>query len=133
MPIGDDYSPYHAQAAIAAEHAHPAFGLPTDWQAILREYDHLLVVAPSPVVTLNRAVALGRLHGPAAALASLSALDRDPTLSRYFLLPAVQGHFWLQLGERDRAVACFREALERPCSMPERRFLSRRLADAGGS
>jgi RNA polymerase sigma-70 factor (ECF subfamily) len=131
--IGDDYSSYHAQAAIAAQHAQPAFGLPTDWDAILREYDHLLATAPSPIVILNRAVAVGKLEGPAAALASLRALDRDPTLSRYALLPAVQGHFWRQLGDRERAAAHFREALTRPCSAPERRFLARRLAEAAGT
>lgn len=128
---GDAYTIYHAQAAIAAEHAQPAFGMPTDWAAILRAYDRLVALAPSPVVLLNRAVAVGRVHGPQAALDSLRPLEQDRTLAGYYLLPAVQGHFWLQLGERIRASACFTDALARPCSAPERRFLARRLAEAG--
>ena len=125
---GDENTEYHAQAAIAATHARAAFGAPTDWPAILRLYDQLLAMNPSPVVELNRAVALAKVRGPAEALAAIEPLRNDPKLRDYYLLLAVRGHLLLQLGCNIEAAASFRAALECRCTEPERRFLLRKLA-----
>jgi len=71
---------------------------------------------------------LSRVAGPAAALAALQPLEQEPALANYYLLPSVMGRLHAELGERARAFACYRQALDRPCSEPERRFLQRRLA-----
>ena len=95
---------------------------------ILDLYDQLLGLGPSPIVELNRAVAVARVHGPEQGLAALESLDADSKLRDYHLLLAVRGHLLLQLGRHGDAAACFRAALERRCSEPERRFLKRKLA-----
>ena len=100
----------------------------TAWDSILSPYDDLLVLNPSPVIRLNRAVALSRVAGPAAALAALRPLESEPALADYYLLPSVMGRLLAELGEPARAADCFRQALDRPCSEPERRFLQRKLA-----
>jgi RNA polymerase sigma-70 factor (ECF subfamily) len=118
---------YHLQAAIAAVHAGgPAV---TPWDSVLRLYDDLLVLNPSPVVALNRAVALAKVAGPSRGLEAIASLESDPALANYFLLPAVRGRLLAEMGDRVRAAAAFRAALERPCSEPERRWLVRRLAE----
>ena len=125
-----DYSAptrYHVEAAIAATHAQPARGGQTDWAFILKLYDQLAALNPSPVVLLNRAVALTKVHGPARGLGALADLDRDPKLRNYYLFLAVRGHLLLQLGAGSEAAHCFAAALELPCSEPERRFLHRKL------
>ncbi len=118
---------YHIQAAIAAVHA--GGNTMTGWHAVLALYDDLLVLNPSPVVALNRAVALSKVAGPARALGAIAELEGDPALANYFLLPAVKGRLLAEMGDRTRAAAAFRAALERPCSEPERRWLVRRLAE----
>ncbi len=124
---GETLDAYHVQAAIAAHHAGaPAHG-DTDWPAILALYDRLLEMNPSPVVALNRAVALAQVEGPAAGLEALEAAAGHPALAGYALLPATRGELHRRLGEHAAAAACYREALGRPCSEPERRFLMRRL------
>jgi RNA polymerase sigma-70 factor (ECF subfamily) len=90
-------------------------------------YDQLLSLNQSPVVALNRAVAVAKVHGPAEALAAIDPLANDPKLRGYYLLLAVRGHLLLELGRVTEAAACFRAALECPCSEPERRFLRRKL------
>jgi RNA polymerase sigma-70 factor (ECF subfamily) len=75
------------------------------------------------VVALNRAVAVAKVRGPAEALAAIEPLANDPKLRGYYLLLAVRGHLLMQLGRRNEAAACFRAALNCPCSQPERRFL----------
>lgn len=120
-------TPYHLQAGIAALHAGAARPDDTRWVEILRLYDDLLAVNPSPIVALNRAVAVSRVHGPAAALRVVEGIAEDPALSRYYLLPAVKGRLLEDLGDRAGAAVCYRAALARPCSDPERRFLLRRL------
>ena len=90
-------------------------------------YDDLLQLNPSPVVALNRAVALARVEGAATALAAIEGLEHDAALADYYLLPSVKGTLLMELGDRAGAAAAFREALRRPCSDPERRFLVRRL------
>jgi RNA polymerase sigma-70 factor (ECF subfamily) len=126
---GDAVSSYHMEAAIAATHARAPDAASTDWPMILELYDRLLAINPSPVVALNRAVAAGRVRGPREALALVEALAGNRKLRDYYLLLAVRGHLLLELGRGREAAACFRDALKRRCSVPERRFLSRKLAE----
>ena len=128
---GTEISPYHIQAAIAANHAGAESAEDVEWPEILSLYDQLMNAAPSPVVALNRAVAVSRVHGPNVGLAALRPLLDDRTLRNYYLLPAVQGRFLLDLGEREAAAECYREALHRPCSEPEKRFLRKKLEECG--
>ena len=125
---GNVVSPYHVQAAIAATHARALIPESTDWRVILELYDQLFAVSPSPVVALNRAVAVAKVHGPERALEAVEAVERDPKLEHYYLLAAVRGHLLLELGRREEAAACYRAALNQRCSDPERRFLKRKLA-----
>jgi RNA polymerase sigma-70 factor (ECF subfamily) len=125
--VGDDVSEYHLQAAIAATHARATDPQSVDWPAILHLYDQLLSIHASPVVALNRAVAVAKVHGPGKALAAIESLDNDPKLGDYHLLLAVRGHFLQEMGRSGEAASCFRAALECPCSEPERRFLRRKL------
>lgn len=122
---GGEVSQYHVQAAIAAVHA----GGNANWAMILDLYDQLVLLEPSPVVALNRAVAVARVQGPAIALEAVEKLTNDPALRNYHLLPAVRGRLLLELGDRAAAADLFREAMARPCSEPERRFLARKLAE----
>lgn len=126
---GDVVSEYHVQAAIAATHARAAAEQSIDWPTILRLYDQLEQLSPSPVVKLNRGVALAKVRGPVEALAAIEPLEGDPKLSHYHLFLAVRGHLLRDLGRRAEAAACFRAALECRCSEPERRFLRRKLAE----
>jgi RNA polymerase sigma-70 factor, ECF subfamily len=119
---GDQVSQYHVQAAIAATHAR---GI--DWPLILHLYGQLFEMHPTPVVALNRAVALARVRGPAEAFASIESLN----LPGYYLLLAVRGHLLLDLGRQAEAAVCFKEALGCRCSEPERRFLRRKIAESG--
>jgi RNA polymerase sigma-70 factor (ECF subfamily) len=124
---GDEVSEYHVQAAIAACHARARDAQSVDWPMILHCYDQLLEMNPSPVVALNRAVALAKVRGVAEALSLVDALDGDPKLADYHLLLAVRGQLLQELERAEEAAACFQAALELPCSEPERRFLRRKL------
>ena len=126
---GDEVSEYHVQAAIAATHARASVAAPLDWPLILHLYDQLLAINPSPVVELNRAVAVAKVRGVAEALAAIAPLERDPKLRDYYLLLAVRGHLLLELGRRAEAAASFRAALDCSCSEPERRFLRRKIEE----
>jgi RNA polymerase sigma-70 factor (ECF subfamily) len=128
---GTEMTEYHVQAAIAAVYAQARDPQATDWPAILDLYDQLVGMNPSPVVALNRAVALSKVQGAQVALDAIEALTGDPALRNYYLLPAVRGRLLLDLGQRPAAAACFTQALKRPCSEPERRFLRRKLAECG--
>ena len=128
---GDQVSEYHVQAAIAAIYTRAADLRSIDWPAILELYDQLLAISgASPVVALNRAVAVAKVHGAAEALAEIEPLRGNPQLRDYYLLLAVRGHLLEELGRRDEAASCWRAALECRCSEPERRFLRRKLAGA---
>jgi len=94
---------------------------------ILELYDQLLSLNASPIVALNRAVAIAKVHGPADALAAVAPLDRDPKLRHYHLLLAVRGQLLLDLGRSREAADAFRTALTCACTEPERRLLTRRL------
>jgi len=120
---------YHFQAAIAAVHAGTANSADTPWDRILALYDDLLALSRSPIVALNRAVALSRVHGPLAALAAIEPLDAEPALADYYLLPSVRARLLAEVGDIRGAAKAYREALERSCTEPERRFLIGRLHD----
>ena len=122
---GGEVSRYHVEAALAAAHAMQ----PVDWRHVLDLYDQLLALdSRSPVVRLNRAVALGRVDGAEKALEAIEPLAREEKLRDYHLLLAAQGHFLLETGRVAEAAAAFRGALACRCSEPERRFLQRKLA-----
>jgi RNA polymerase sigma-70 factor, ECF subfamily len=125
---GERATAYHLEAGIAACHAMAASYAATDWAQILALYDDRLALAPSPVVVLNRAVALSMVQGPRAGIAALAEVADDPHLRGYYLLPATLADLWLRCGDRQTAAAHYRRALELPCNEPERRFLLRRLA-----
>jgi RNA polymerase sigma-70 factor (ECF subfamily) len=120
---------YQVQAAIAACHATTADAAATDWAEIAALYGELVRLVPSPVVELNRAVAVAMADGPAAGLDLVAALDASGALRGYHLLPAVRADLLLRLGRRDEAAASFAEALEEAGTDAERRFLTRRLAE----
>jgi RNA polymerase sigma-70 factor (ECF subfamily) len=126
---GEEISEYHVQAAIAATYARAAAEQTINWSVILRLYDQLLGISASPVVELNRAVAVAKVHGPEAALAAIEPLEQNPKLRHYHLLLAVRGHLLLKLGRHEEAATSFRAALECRCSEPERRFLLGKLAE----
>ncbi|MFG2001590.1 RNA polymerase sigma factor [Spirillospora sp. NPDC048911] len=121
--------PYQVQAAIAACHAGAARAADTDWTQIAALYGELARLAPSPVVELNRAVAVGMSDGPAAALPLVEALDAAGRLAGYHLLPAVRADLLRRLGRRADAAAAYRDALELATADAERRYLRRRLAE----
>jgi len=124
---GDEFSEYHLQAAIAACHtAATSYDL-TDWAEIVRLYDMLVALNPSPVVALNRAVALAKWRGPEAGIRAIEEFSNHPALQHYYLLPATLGELWSEMGDAKKAADFYRQALDHPCSDPERRFLSKRL------
>lgn len=125
---GEELTAVHLEAGIAACHAAAPSWEATDWHEILRLYDLLLARRGSPIVALNRAVALAMVEDPAAALAALDRLARHPALARYYLLPATRGDLYARLGDLDAAAADFRRALALTSLEPARRFLDRRLA-----
>jgi RNA polymerase sigma-70 factor (ECF subfamily) len=124
---GDRISTYHLEAGIAACHASAASWEATDWPQILELYDDLLALTASPVVAVNRAVALSRIEGALSGLAALDAIADRPALERYPMLPAIQAELWREAGDLARATECYRVALALARSEPERRWLASRL------
>jgi RNA polymerase sigma-70 factor, ECF subfamily len=124
---GDVVTPYHLEAGIAAAHAVAGDASSTDWGHVIELYDQLYELKPSPVVALNRAVAVGRVKGPRAAIEEIEEIASEPSLQRYYLTYAALGALWRELGEEDKARSHFRQALECSCSQVERQFLERRL------
>lgn len=120
---------YVLQAAIAALHARAPSYEETDWPQIVTLYDHLLRIWPSPVVELNRAVAMSMADGPAAALRVVERLEVDGDLSRYPYLPSVKADLLRRSGRIADAVTAYDDALKLTTNDAERRFLSERLAD----
>ncbi|MDQ1683200.1 MAG: hypothetical protein QOH99_1741, partial [Frankiaceae bacterium] len=120
--------PYQLQAAIAAVHDEAPSDAETDWPQILALYDVLERVSPSPIVTLNRAVALARVHGPLAGLALLGTLDGDDRLAQTHRLDAVRGHLLELAGDLPAARECYRRAARKTGSLPEQRYLAVRAA-----
>jgi RNA polymerase sigma-70 factor (ECF subfamily) len=125
---GDEISEWHIQAAIAATYASAACSAEINWASILQHYDLLMEMTNSPVVSLNRAVVVMKVHGAEASLAALTPLAANDALQKYHLLRATQGHVLAALGRLDEARAAFSAALECDCTLPEKRFLQRQLA-----
>ena len=119
--------PYQLQAAIAACHARADSWEATDWARIVDLYIALAEVAPSPVVELNRAVAIGLARGPLAGLAALDAIDAS-ALREYHLLPAARADFLRRLGRRAEAASEYRRAFGLADNAREQAFYERRLA-----
>jgi predicted RNA polymerase sigma factor len=126
--------PHALQAAIAACHARARTAAETDWPRIVSLYGALAQVAPSPVVELNRAVAVAMAHGPAAGLELADSLTSEPSLKAYHLLPAVRGDFLARLGRFDEARAELERAASLTRNARERELLLERArACVGGS
>ncbi|MEH0841937.1 sigma-70 family RNA polymerase sigma factor [Micromonospora sp. CPCC 205711] len=128
-PVG----PYQLQAAIAALHDEAPTATDTDWPQILALYEVLERLSGSPVVALNRAVATAMVHGPAAGLDALAALDVDARLAGQHRLDAARAHLYEMAGERERAVAHYRAAAGRTSSRPEQHYLLMRAARLAGT
>lgn len=120
---GGPAGPYQVRAAIAAAHDEAEESRATDWPRILALYDLLEQVAPGPAVTLDRAVAVGMVHGPAAGLDLLATLGSDERMAHHHRLLATRAHLLAQSGERAAAAADYREAARRTSSVPQRRYL----------
>lgn len=126
--LGGALGPYALQAAIAACHARARAAAETDWARIAALYDALAQLVPSPVVELNRAVALAMAFGPAAGLELVDALTSEPSLKGYHLLPSVRGDFLEKLGRFDEARAEFERAASLTRNTRERKLLLDRAA-----
>ncbi|PYQ62548.1 MAG: RNA polymerase subunit sigma-70 [Acidobacteria bacterium] len=124
---GDEITTYHVEAAIAACHAAAPSFEETDWRHIVSLYDELLEMNPSPVAALNRAVAIAMSQGPRAGIDAVESIAARDSLREYPLLYSTLGELWLRSGNRSRAAEEFSRALELPSSMPEKRFLLRKL------
>jgi RNA polymerase sigma-70 factor, ECF subfamily len=124
---------YQLQAAIAACHAAAPAALATDWPTIARLYQYLADMTGSPVVELNRAVAVAMADGPAAGLALVERLAAGGALAGYYLLPATRADFLRRLGRSDEAASAYEEAAALAGTAPERRFLNARLAEVRSS
>jgi RNA polymerase sigma-70 factor (ECF subfamily) len=125
---GDKLTAYHLQAEIAAMHSTTEHFTLTNWENILALYDLLREKQPTPVVLINRAVAVAQIKGPAAGLAELKAIPVDSQLERYPFLHAAEGEFHRRLGHSGKAQISFRRALDFARTEPQRRFLLRKLA-----
>ena len=119
---------YQLQAAIAAVHDEATRVEDTDWPQVLALYELLKRVSPSPVVTLNHAVAAAMVHGPSKGLELLTTLDRDGPLREHYRLDAVRAHLFEMLGDYESAVRHYRAAAGRTTSIPERNYLMRQAA-----
>ncbi|HEY7175378.1 MAG TPA: sigma-70 family RNA polymerase sigma factor [Micromonosporaceae bacterium] len=123
-PVG----PYQVQAAIAAVHAEAPHAADTDWRQILSLYNLLTVLAPNPMVTLNRVVALAMVQGPDAGLELLSSLDDDEQLAGHHRIDAVRAHLLEMAGEPAAARLAYESAARKTTSVPEQRYLLARAA-----
>jgi RNA polymerase sigma-70 factor (ECF subfamily) len=123
------FGPYSIQAAIAAIHAESTSAETTDWHEIVGLYDVLLRLNASPVIALNRAVALGMRDGPAVGASAVDEIYEAGDLADYHLLHAARADFKRQLGRYHAALAAYKEALGYARQMPEIRFLEKRIAE----
>jgi predicted RNA polymerase sigma factor len=120
--------PYQLQAAIAAVHAEAAHAEDTDWPQVLTLYELLERVAPNPIVTLNRSVAVAMVQGPEAGLELLKTLQDDGRIAEYHRFYAIRAHLLELADDRTAARASFEEAARRTTSLPEQRYLEARAA-----
>ncbi len=124
---GETISDYHLQAGIAACHCLAPDAASTDWERILRHYDQLHRRNPSPIIALNRAVAVAHVHGAQAGLAALDEMPRRELIESHHLYHAVAGELQQQLGEHEEAAESFRRALQLAEVGPEQHHLARML------
>jgi RNA polymerase sigma-70 factor (ECF subfamily) len=127
------FGPYALQAAIAAVHAEAAAAAATDWGQIVGLYDALAGMVPSPIINLNRAVAVAMRDGPAAGLALVDAILQSGELEDYHLAHAARADLCRRLGRKDDARASYQRAIELAKQEPEKRFLAGRLAELGAN
>ena len=125
-----ELSTFHLEAGIASCYVRARSEDETDWRQILEFYDLLSHRDPSPIVALNRAVAVARVHGATAALCALDAIPRQKAVETYAPFHAVSGHLHFENGDRVKAAACFRRARELSTLETERALLNRRLVEA---
>jgi len=130
--LGRPLGPYALQATIAACHARAVTPQATDWRAIVALYDELVDQLPSPVVELNRSVAIGMAHGPAAALPLVEALAAEPAMQRYGLLHAVRGDLLARLGLAPDACKAFERAAELASNEQDEALMRRRADELRG-
>jgi len=123
---------YQLQAAIAAVHDEAERAEETDWPQILALYELLNRVSPSPMVTLNHAIAAAMVHGPVHGLTLLRALDTDPRLASHYRLAAVRAHLLERTGDYEAAIEHYRVAAARTTSIPERNYLMTQAARLAG-
>jgi RNA polymerase sigma-70 factor (ECF subfamily) len=126
---GESISPYHLEAAIAACHSLAADDTNTEWSRILQLYDQLIVLASSPVAEMNRAVAVGRVHGPEKGLAALDAIRDRTTLEPLHLYHAIRGTFNAELGRTAEALTHFKQAGKLATMPAEQEFIARRIEE----
>ncbi|HZC40129.1 MAG TPA: RNA polymerase sigma factor, partial [Streptosporangiaceae bacterium] len=131
LPAGQ-VGPYQVQAAIAAVHDEAESLAATDWPQILGLYQLLDQLAPGPMVSLNRAVAIAMVEGPAAGLDLLRTLESDRRLAGHHRLHSARAHLLEMTGDVAGAVAAYRAAARRTTSLPERRYLTGRAARLAG-
>jgi RNA polymerase sigma-70 factor (ECF subfamily) len=121
----DRPGPYQIQAAINAVHCDAPIAAATDWSQILRLYDHLMAVAPTPVAALNRAVAVAEIDGPQVALAQVESLELDG----FHVYHVVRADLLRRLDRRTEAARAYQRAIELTHNRAERAFLSRKLLE----
>jgi RNA polymerase sigma factor (sigma-70 family) len=126
---GDELTEYHLQAGIAACHDTATDYKSTDWRKILALYDHWVTINDSPIIALNRAVAVANVNGPKAGLAAIDPIRKSGQLDSYYLLYAVVGEFEFREGQFDSAADHFRQAIKLTDLKSEKVFLDKRLAD----
>jgi predicted RNA polymerase sigma factor len=119
---------YQVQAAIAAIHDEASDAAETDWPQIAALYDLLAQVAPNPMVTLNQAVAVAMVQGPASGLELLATIEADERMARHHRVEAVRAHLLEMAGDSEAARTSYRAAARRTTSIPERRYLEDRAA-----
>jgi RNA polymerase sigma-70 factor (ECF subfamily) len=124
---GEDITKYHLEAGIAACHGAAMNYALTDWRQILLLYDRLVEFDDSPIVALNRAVALAEVQGPLAGIEAVGQIQNLPSLESYYLMYAVLGDFESRLNHAEAAAAHFRKSLELAEIKSEQAFLSKRL------
>ena len=129
---GDIVTPYHLEAAIASYHATSADFESTDWESVIDLYDNLLAIKPSPVVALNRAVAVAMVNGPQAGITAIEQIASHNSLRDYLPLATALGELCLRAGDRALAAEHFKRALSLPGTAPEKRFLLRKMQKLGG-